>query len=127
MPRLQILDSDSASLQSFSDLPYPNCVTFSYVLADIYSYTLLGKFTLKNNLAMHLPMLGYRTISCRKFRFMGSNSLYYLVVRRYFIHVLIINNLHVDGQIHLSIIKFFNCRPMYKNKNNVLSLCGSKR
>ena len=28
----------------------------------------------------------------------------------------------MDGQIHLRIIKFFNC--MYKNKNNVMSLCG---
>ena len=35
---------------------------------------------------------------------------------------LIINDLPVDGQIHLRIIKFFNC--MYKNKNNVISLCG---
>ena len=35
---------------------------------------------------------------------------------------LIINDLPVDGQIHLRIIKFFNC--MYKNKNNVMSLCG---
>ena len=33
---------------------------------------------------------------------------------------LIINDLPVDGQIHLRIIKFFNC--MYKN--NVMSLCG---
>ena len=32
----------------------------------------------------------------------------------------IINDLPVDGQIHLRIIKFFNC--MYKN--NVMSLCG---
>ena len=35
---------------------------------------------------------------------------------------LIINDLPVDGQIQLRIIKFFNC--MYKNKNNVMSLCG---
>ena len=35
---------------------------------------------------------------------------------------LIINDLPVDGQINLRIIKFFNC--MYKNKNNVMSLCG---
>ena len=35
---------------------------------------------------------------------------------------LIINDLPVDGQIHLRIINFFNC--MYKNKNNVMSLCG---
>ena len=35
---------------------------------------------------------------------------------------LIINDLPVDGQIQLRIIKFFNC--MYTNKNNVLSLCG---
>ena len=35
---------------------------------------------------------------------------------------LIINDLPVDGQIHLRIIKFFNC--MYKNKNIVMSLCG---
>ena len=35
---------------------------------------------------------------------------------------LIIDDLPVDGQIHLRIIKFFNC--MYKNKNNVMSLCG---
>ena len=32
------------------------------------------------------------------------------------------NDLSVDGQIHLRIIKFFNC--MYTNKNNVMSLCG---
>ena len=35
---------------------------------------------------------------------------------------LIINNLPVDGQIQLRIIKFFNC--MYTNKKNVMSLCG---
>ena len=32
------------------------------------------------------------------------------------------NDLPVDGQIQLRIIKFFNC--MYTNKNNVMSLCG---
>ena len=35
---------------------------------------------------------------------------------------LIINDLPVDGQIQLRIIKFLNC--MQKNKNNVMSLCG---
>ena len=34
---------------------------------------------------------------------------------------LIINDLPVDGQIQLRILKFFNC--MYTNKNNVMSLC----
>ena len=35
---------------------------------------------------------------------------------------LLVNDLPVEGQIQLRIIKFFNC--MYTNKNNVMSLCG---